>query len=174
MHRAVNSVARRDLKKQGKFGVDAGAPVGGANLKIAPLPANPPAGARRAPDTPKNACAARTRRRAFRTEFATHPRHGTTPKYLSCALSGGHAPGPAILLIFGRAVRRLTALFQRRAAPARPASEFRIISVPSSGATTGTDGIKSARAAQSRATPERPPCAGWRNRNGRNPETNAF
>jgi len=42
------------LKKQGKFGVDAGAPVGGANLKIAPLPANPPEGARRAPDTSKS------------------------------------------------------------------------------------------------------------------------
>ncbi len=44
----------RGLKKQGKFGVDAGAPVGGANLKIAPLPVSPPEGARRAPDAPKS------------------------------------------------------------------------------------------------------------------------
>ena len=65
MHRAVNSVARRDLKKQGKFGVDAWAQVmaliSRLRLRLQPSPQG-----RAARQTPQN------RRRLFQTEFTTH------------------------------------------------------------------------------------------------------
>jgi len=70
-YRVVNSAARslrRDLKKQGKFGADAGAPGAGLISRLPRSRQTRPQG-RAARQTPQN------RRRLFQTEFTTHS-HG--------------------------------------------------------------------------------------------------